>query len=55
MRTPVAPITASVVMRLPVRYRVHFGAPLWLHGAPTPDRVRCETERVRRALTGLIQ
>jgi len=39
MRTPVAPITPSVVMPLPVRYRIHFGTPLWLHGPPTPDRV----------------
>src|SRR5262245_23245132 len=55
MRTPVAPITPSVVVPLPVRYRVHFGAPLWLHGAPTPDRVGHETERVRHALARLIQ
>ena len=55
MRTPVAPITPSVGVPLPVRYRVHFGAPLWLHGAPTPDRVGRETERVRGALAGLIQ
>jgi 1-acyl-sn-glycerol-3-phosphate acyltransferase len=55
MRTPVAPITPSVVVPLPVRYRVHFGAPLWLHGAPTPDRVGRETERVRHALAALIQ
>ena len=55
VRTPVAPITPAVVMPLPVRYRIHFGAPLWLHGPPTPDRVARETERVRRALAGLIQ
>jgi len=55
MRTPVAPITPSFVVPLPVRYRVHFGAPLWLHGAPTPDRAARETERVRGALAGLIQ
>jgi 1-acyl-sn-glycerol-3-phosphate acyltransferase len=55
LRTPVAPITPTLFVPLPVRYRVHFGAPLWLHGAPTPDRVGCETERVRRALAGLIQ
>jgi hypothetical protein len=42
-------------MPLSVRYRVHFGAALWLHGAPTPDRIGRETERVHRALAFLIQ
>src|SRR5262245_25979693 len=55
MRTPVAPITPSFVVPLPVRYRVHFGAPMWLHGAPTPDRAARETKRVRGALAGSIQ
>jgi len=55
VRTPIAPITPTVVVPLPVRYRIHFGAPLWLHGPPTPDRVARETERVRRALAALIR
>jgi 1-acyl-sn-glycerol-3-phosphate acyltransferase len=55
VRTPIAPITPTIVLPLPVRYRIHFGAPLWLHGPPTPDRVARETERVRQALAGLIR
>jgi len=55
VRTPTAPITPTIVVPLPVRYRIHFGAPLWLHGPPTPGRVARETERVRRALAALIQ
>jgi len=54
-RTPIAPITPTVVVPLPVRYRIHFGAPLWLHGPLRPDRVAREAERVRRALAALIQ
>ena len=54
VRTPVAPITPTIVFPLPVRYRIHFGAPLRLNGPATADRVTREVERVRQALAGLI-
>jgi 1-acyl-sn-glycerol-3-phosphate acyltransferase len=55
VRTPVAPITPTVVLPLPVRYRLHFGSPLRLSGPTTPERVVRNVELVRGALTELIQ
>jgi 1-acyl-sn-glycerol-3-phosphate acyltransferase len=55
LRTPVAPITPTLFVPLPVRYRLHFGTPLRVSGPATPDCVAREAERVRRALEDLIR
>jgi 1-acyl-sn-glycerol-3-phosphate acyltransferase len=54
VRTPVAPITPTIVFPLPVRYRLHFGDPLRVDGPATPERVLAGVEHVRHALAGLI-
>jgi hypothetical protein len=46
IRTPVAPITPTIVVPLPVKYRIYFGTPLRPKGPPTP---RCGAQRERRA------
>ena len=55
LRMPVAPITPTLFVPLPVRYRIHFGTPLRISGPATADRVAREAERVRRALEDLIR
>jgi 1-acyl-sn-glycerol-3-phosphate acyltransferase len=55
IRTPVAPLTPTLFVPLPVRYRIHFGAPLRLSGPATPERVSRETARVRQAVSDLVQ
>lgn len=55
VRTPVAPITPTLFVPLPVRYRIHFGTPLKISGPATGDRVAHETERVRETLGALIE
>ena len=55
LRTPVAPITPTLFVPLPVRYRLHFGTPLRLDGPATADGVAREAERVRRTLEVLIR
>lgn len=55
VRTPVAPLTPTIVVPLPVRYRLHFGAPIWLGGPNTPERVARGVDQVRTALTDLIR
>jgi 1-acyl-sn-glycerol-3-phosphate acyltransferase len=55
LRMPVAPITPTLFVPLPVRYRIHFGTPLRLSGPTTADCVASEVERVRRATEDLIR
>lgn len=55
VRTPVAPITPTIVLPLPVRYRIHFGAPMRVYGPATDERVASEAERVRQAVADLVQ
>ena len=55
LRMPVAPITPTLFVPLPVRYRIHFGTPLRISGPATADCVAREAERVRRALEDLIR
>jgi 1-acyl-sn-glycerol-3-phosphate acyltransferase len=55
LRMPVAPITPTLFVPLPVRYRIHFGTPLRISGPATADCVAREVERVRRALEDLIR
>jgi 1-acyl-sn-glycerol-3-phosphate acyltransferase len=54
LRMPVAPIAATVLLPLPVRYRLHFGAPIHLSGKATPEYVACSAEHVRGQLQALI-
>lgn len=55
VRTPVAPITPTLFVPMPVRYRIHFGAPMYLAGPRTPEWVAREAERVRQAVIALVQ
>jgi 1-acyl-sn-glycerol-3-phosphate acyltransferase len=55
VRTPVAPITPTIIVPLPVRYRIHFGAPIRLTGPATSERVAQNAERVRQTLSELVR
>lgn len=55
VRTPVAPITPTIVVPLPVRYRLHFGNPMWFRGPVTPEHVASAVAHVRQALEGLLE
>jgi 1-acyl-sn-glycerol-3-phosphate acyltransferase len=55
LRTPVAPLTPTVVLPLPVKYRLHFGAPMRFRGAPTPELVGRHAQTVRAALQELVR
>lgn len=52
--TPVAPITPTLVLPLPVKYRLHFGPALYFSAAPTLERVAHGVEQVQRMLEQLI-
>lgn len=52
--TPVAPLTATVVVPLPVKYRIYFGAPLRFRGPATPEVVSRHVATARTALQSLI-
>lgn len=55
VRTPVAPITPTIVFPLPVRYRLYYGTPLSFDGPNTPSRIREGVNRVRSAIESLIR
>jgi 1-acyl-sn-glycerol-3-phosphate acyltransferase len=55
VRTPVAPITPTIVVPLPVRYRIYFGTPIRVSGPATDDRVRREADTVRQAVISLVE
>jgi 1-acyl-sn-glycerol-3-phosphate acyltransferase len=54
VRTPVAPVTPTLLIPLPTKYRLHFGEPIYVHGPATPERVVQGAEHVRSALQALI-
>ena len=54
VRTHSAPLTPTLVVPLPVRYRIHFGEPIRLSGALTTSAVAAGVRTVRDALAGLI-
>ena len=54
LRTPTAPLTPTLVVPLPVKYHIHFGAPLRLTGPAQPHVVARHVEKVRAALQELI-
>jgi 1-acyl-sn-glycerol-3-phosphate acyltransferase len=53
--TPVAPITPAVVFPFPVKYRIHFGAPLRFRGPATAEAVARQVASVRATLQDLIR
>jgi 1-acyl-sn-glycerol-3-phosphate acyltransferase len=54
MRTHAAPITPTLVVPLPARYRLHFGEPIRLAGPPTTAGITSGVRTVRDALATLI-
>jgi 1-acyl-sn-glycerol-3-phosphate acyltransferase len=52
--TPTAPITPTLFVPLPVRYRIYFGEPFHPTGPPATERIARHVEHVREALAGLI-
>ena len=53
--TPVAPLTPTVVLPLPVKYRIHFGAPMRFRGPGTPEVIGRHVATVRATLQDLIR
>jgi len=54
VRTPTAPITPTLFVPLPVKYRIYFGAPLRFGGPGFPQLVAHHVDHVRSALQELI-
>jgi 1-acyl-sn-glycerol-3-phosphate acyltransferase len=52
--TPTAPITPTLFVPLPVRYRLHFGTAFYPSGPPTAERIARHVEYVRDMLAALI-
>lgn len=52
--TPVAPLTPTLVVPLPVKYRLHFGAPIWCRGTATRENIARHVAVVRGVLQELI-
>jgi 1-acyl-sn-glycerol-3-phosphate acyltransferase len=55
LRTPVAPLAPTLFVPLPVRYRLHFGAPMHFHGPATPEVVARQVAVVRSTLQDLVR
>ena len=55
LRTPVAPLSPTLVLPLPVKYRIHFGHPMRFDGAASPEAVARNVMEVQRALQGLVE
>jgi 1-acyl-sn-glycerol-3-phosphate acyltransferase len=55
LSTPVAPLTPTLFLPLPVRYRIHFGAPLRFKGPPTPETISRHVTTVRTVLQELVR
>lgn len=53
--TPTAPVTPTLLVPLPVKYRIHFGGPLRFAGPITTANVAHGVTVVRAALENLIQ
>ena len=53
--TPVAPLTPTLFVPAPTKYRIHFGAPLRFRGAATADVVARHVASVRASLQELVQ
>jgi hypothetical protein len=55
LRTPVAPLTPTLVVPLPVRYRIHFGRALHARGPAAPEVAAHHVQRVRSVLEDLLR
>jgi 1-acyl-sn-glycerol-3-phosphate acyltransferase len=55
LRTPVAPLSPTLVVPLPVRYRLHVGAPMHFHGPAAADAVARQVAAVRTSLQELVR
>jgi len=55
VRTPVAPLTPTLVLPLPVKYRIHFGPALRFKGPATPEIVARHVATVRNTLQDLVR
>jgi 1-acyl-sn-glycerol-3-phosphate acyltransferase len=54
LRTPVAPLSPTLALPLPAKYRIHFGLPMRFEGAASPEAVTRNVAEVQRALQGLV-
>jgi 1-acyl-sn-glycerol-3-phosphate acyltransferase len=54
LRTPVAPLTPTLVVPLPVKYHIYFGEPLRFAGPASPDAIAGHVATVRSRLGRLI-
>jgi len=54
LRTPVAPLSPTLFVPLPVKHRLHFGEPLWFDGPATPERVTQHVASVHSTLQTLV-
>jgi 1-acyl-sn-glycerol-3-phosphate acyltransferase len=54
MKTHAAPITPTLVVPLPARYRLYFGEPIKLSGPPTEATVTAGVRTVRDALAEML-
>jgi 1-acyl-sn-glycerol-3-phosphate acyltransferase len=52
--TPVAPLAPTLFVPLPVKYRLHFGAPLWCRGPVTRENVARHVGTVHTSLQDLV-
>ncbi len=55
LRTPVAPLTPTVVFPLPVKYRIYFGSPIRPKGPATPEVVARNVTAVRASVQDLVE
>jgi len=53
--TPVAPITPALVFPFPVKYRIHFGAPMRFRGPATAEAVARQVATVRATVQDLVR
>jgi 1-acyl-sn-glycerol-3-phosphate acyltransferase len=54
LHTPVAPLSPTLALPLPVKYRIYFGQPLRFDGPPSPEQVSRNVTEVQAALQGLM-
>ncbi len=54
LHTPTAPLTPTLFVPVPVKYRIYFGTPLRFGGPASPRLVARNVDGVRTALQGLI-
>ena len=55
LHTPVAPLSPTLALPLPVKYRIHFGHPMRFEGPPSPERVSRNVGELRQVLQGLVE